>query len=79
MVNDRALLENVGRALFGDRWQTYLGLTLEVSDRTVRRWAAGDAPVPEEVWPALVAVIRQRRLILDRTLHALAARIQKKG
>jgi len=40
-------LETVGQALFGERWQTPMARALDVADRTVRRWLAGDdAPSP---------------------------------
>jgi DNA-binding transcriptional regulator LsrR (DeoR family) len=32
------LLERIGKALYGDRWQTQLAKALGMSDRTVRRW-----------------------------------------
>lgn len=46
-------LEQAGRLLFGDVWQTALARALRTTPRTVRRWAAGDAPIPG---PAQVAI-----------------------
>jgi len=43
------LLKAAGKALYGPRWQTALAADLEVADRTVQRWAAGDSPIPEGV------------------------------
>jgi hypothetical protein len=40
------LLEHVGKALDGDRWQTQLAKALRVSDRTVRRWVLFESPIP---------------------------------
>ena len=40
------LLAEIGEALYGERWQTALAHELGVADRTVRRWVAGDSPVP---------------------------------
>lgn len=31
------------------RWQTALAEELQVNDRTVRRWASGDTPIPHTV------------------------------
>lgn len=35
--------------LWGRNWQGPLARALGVSDRTVRRWASGDAPIPDGV------------------------------
>jgi len=36
--------------LYGaQRWQTALARELQVNDRTVRRWVAGAAPIPQSV------------------------------
>ena len=37
-----ALLNTVGRSLYGDRYQSQLARELDVHDRTMRRWLAGD-------------------------------------
>jgi len=38
-----------GRALYGEWWQTPLASDLGISDRTIRRWVAGESPIPEKV------------------------------
>lgn len=40
-------LQRIGVRLFGRRWQSTMARHLGTTPRTVRRWAAGDAPVPE--------------------------------
>lgn len=40
-------LEAAGRELYGEQWQTPLADALGVSDRTVRRWLAGDRAIPD--------------------------------
>lgn len=67
----RDLLRQVGEALYGPRWQSELARDLDISDRTVRRWAAGEADPRHGVWTDL------RRLIADRRemLGALAYRL----
>ena len=37
-----ALLNTIGRSLYGDRYQSQLARELDVHDRTMRRWLAGD-------------------------------------
>jgi hypothetical protein len=41
-------LADAGRALYGDRWQTPLARDLRVTDRTMRRWLAGEFAIPPE-------------------------------
>lgn len=36
-------------AIWGPTWQGPLARALKVNDRTVRRWASGDVPIPESV------------------------------
>lgn len=50
MTEDQALLSEIGRALYGARWQSAVAEDLGVSDRTVRRWIAGESAVPIGVW-----------------------------
>ena len=58
------LLREIGEALYGSRWQTDMAAALEVSDRTVRRWAAGDT-IPTGVWTDLMRLMQQRATALD--------------
>ncbi len=58
-----ALLRRVGVALFGPRWQSALAIDLDVSDRTMRRWVAGDA-IPHGVWGELKLLTYSRGLVL---------------
>ena len=49
-----------GSLLFGDRWQSDLARALNVGDRRVREWLAGDRSIPAGVWPEIAGLIRQR-------------------
>ena len=60
------LLAEIGEALYGERWQTALAQDLGMADRTVRRWVAGESPVPDHVWPFLAKRIVIRRMTLQR-------------
>ena len=42
-------LETAGRALFGSAWQVAMAKALDVNERTVRRWHAGDSNVPYQM------------------------------
>lgn len=66
------LLIECGRALYGPLWQSALSRDLGVSDRTMRRWVAGQFPVPVGVHAEL------RRLCVERgdQLRAVADRLR---
>jgi hypothetical protein len=53
-------LAAAGRALYGARWQTGLAHDLHISDRTMRRWLAGNSPIPEHVEREVRAVLLER-------------------
>ncbi len=40
-------LRRIGERLYGWGWLTRLAADLGVTDRTVRRWAAGDYEIPK--------------------------------
>lgn len=58
------LLHEAGAALYGPRWRLDLANALHVSERTVRRWAAGEWPVPANVWGELRTLLQARGLEL---------------
>ena len=61
----------VGLALFGSFWQNQLGEVLDVSRRTIARWAAGSHPIPAPIWAELSTICLQR----GRSLTAIASQI----
>ena len=73
------ILQEVGRALYGDIWQSELARDLGCNDRTVRKWNAGDAPIPEYLRGEVAEICRRRgdRLIeIAGQLGAIAGRAQ---
>jgi len=54
-----ALLRRIGEAFHGSEWQNRLARQLEVSDRTVRRWVAGEMAVPSGVTAELFRMVCQ--------------------
>jgi hypothetical protein len=66
------LLSDVGEALYGPRWQTELSRDLGVTDRTLRRWLAGDSDPQPGVWLDLLRITQERAMALD----ALAGRLK---
>lgn len=67
------LLVECGEALYGPRWQSELARDLAVSDRTVRRWAAGTHEVPAGLWLDLLRLTQERVAGLD----AMADRLRR--
>lgn len=58
------LLPQVGEALWGSRWQTDMAEALSISDRTVRRWVAGER-IPPGVWMDMIRIMQDRTMLLD--------------
>lgn len=54
------ILHAVGTALFGPRWQSDLARAVDVSERTMRRWAAGDVEMPEGLRTDILVLIYRR-------------------
>lgn len=65
----RRLLEEVGRAMYGDQWQTALSRDLSVSDRTLRRWASGASPTPHSVQATLRGLAERRVALLSDIIN----------
>lgn len=65
------LLQDAGEALYGPRWQSELARELQVSDRTVRRWAAGATDVPSGVYLDLLRLVEERAADLDLLVEPL--------
>ena len=65
------LLERTGVALYGPRWQNELARDLDVSDRTMRRWVAGDSPIPDGVNIELLRMVTERAANLDELVEPL--------
>jgi hypothetical protein len=61
MTMTPADLARVASTIYGRNWQTPLAEDAGVNDRTVRRWAKGDSPVPADIEP-LLRQIWQRRI-----------------
>jgi len=68
MTPDR--LAEIGRALYGGRWQSDMADALGVDRRTVRRWMTGDYPVPPRAVADLRAMLETRATEIGRLLAA---------
>jgi hypothetical protein len=65
------LLQQVGEALYGPRWQSDLARDLEIDDRSIRRYLAGEREIPDDMPDQLRQVLADRRAALDRAAKLL--------
>lgn len=64
-------LRAIGEAMYGPRWQSELARALGVTDRTIRRWAAGEWPVPSPVQAEIKTLLKSRSSTLREILQTL--------
>lgn len=64
MTHDQ--LKEAGIALFGERWHAALARDLKVSDRTMRRWMAGQAVIPDNILREVNDMLRVKWHVLCR-------------
>lgn len=65
------LLQRVGEALYGPRWQSDLSRDLGVSDRTVRNWVSGASEPPAGVYLDCLRLVTERAAMLDELIEPL--------
>jgi hypothetical protein len=70
-------LERRASALYGDRWQSDFARAIDVADRTVRRWIAGEREIPPGVEAELDRL--ERRHKAAAALEELARRQEVAG
>lgn len=58
------LLREAGEALFGPQWQAELARSLDVADRTIRRWLSGEFNIPAEVGKELSRLLKDHGLAI---------------
>lgn len=58
-------LQLAGRELFGEQWQTPLADALKYQPRQIRRFFAGDLPIPWVVYLAVCALVAERRGLIS--------------
>ena len=72
-MNDAALIDEVGQALWGPNWKGPMADAVRHQKSAVTDWATGRVPVPSGVWNELKEIMRKRRHDLER----LASRAEK--
>lgn len=66
-------LAEIGRALHGSQWQSALARDLGVKARTVRRYVAGETPLPARHASKLLAALRAKAEEIERIANRLSA------
>ncbi len=54
---DAGTFERAGTMLYGADFRLPLSRALEVGERSVRRWASGEGPIPEGIWSELRSLL----------------------
>jgi hypothetical protein len=74
-MNDTVLLTEVGKALYGESWQSTLSAEIAVSDRSMRRWANGTDQIPWGVWFDVYRRLEDRERNLNHWKKLLYERV----
>ncbi len=74
-MNDAHLLCEIGRALYGEHWESTLSRQMRVSDRSMRRWANGTDRIPWGVWFDVYREVQARASNLDNWKKVLYDRV----
>lgn len=54
-------LEEIGTALYGERWQSDIARALGIKDsRRIRAFMAGERSIPSGIWPELAELLKVR-------------------
>lgn len=67
----KAPIELAGTALFGEMWKGDLARALGVADRTMRRWANDQDPIPPGVWRDLRTLLGGQLVAVHSAIAAL--------
>jgi hypothetical protein len=65
------LLKRTGEALYGPQWQSAIARDLDISDRHVRRMAAGEQPLKPGMATDLLRLTLERAAALDSLTEEL--------
>ena len=70
-TDDQEDLAEVGKLLFGERWQSDLARELDTSTRMMRYWVDGTHGCPPDLRPRLIALLRKRGNEMDAMITRL--------
>lgn len=65
-------LEQAGRLLYGDQWQSDLSRALDVDSRTVRRWASGESDIKGSISDEIIELLKANQKEVGKYLASIA-------
>jgi hypothetical protein len=69
-VNELAI---IGRALYGEQWQTALSKALNLSSpRRVRAWISGERKIPMGIWFDIIELLKKHHLKISELIKQLS-------
>ena len=71
MALDAEKLEEVGKVLYGDVWQTNLARELGIGSRLVRQWLAGERIMHYKYYQKIVDILNQKEKDIGEVLISL--------
>lgn len=71
------ILKIAGEALYGRQWQTPLSRDLQITDRTIRNWAAGIGR-PVDLVDRILPLLRARQRQLQHVIALAEQRLQNR-
>ena len=76
-----AWLSEVGKTLYGRRWQTSLAAQTGISRETIRRWILGQSPLrsDNEIFDRALEILRQRAATVTKTADELERWMKKRS
>jgi len=82
----RDILNQAGPALYGPAWKNDLARALgayhpdgpreHIDNRLLRRWAAGDRPIPDWILPALLSMLESQHAANDVIRAAIRTNLE---
>jgi plasmid maintenance system antidote protein VapI len=66
---DRQTFIAAGEAAFGSQWQTEISRSLDVADRTVRRWISGNSKIPDGVALEINSLLKERIKMIEAVIQ----------
>ena len=60
MLARNQIMQRVGELLYSEQWASALARDLEVHPRSLRRWCAGTAPIPDGVMDEMKTMLALR-------------------
>ena len=64
-------LQQAGRLLYGDQWQSNLARSLSVDDRTVRRWASGESAIRQSIANEIIELLKNNQSQINQFIEIM--------